>query len=31
MLPVTKTNCAERSCIGKNKLKKKKLFNVHQV
>ena len=22
MLPVTKTNCAERSCNGKNKLKK---------
>lgn len=24
MLPVTKTNCAERSCMGKNNLKKKK-------
>lgn len=25
MLPVTKINCAERSCIGKNTLKKKPL------
>ena len=30
MLPVTKSNCTERSCIGRNKFKKKP-FKVHQV